>query len=70
LLLERRRARLEHAAGRLRALSPRRTLDRGYAIVRSDGGVVRAASELARGQSVAVELAHGSFDARVEGTRE
>ena len=32
LLVERRRAALEHAAGRLRALSPRATLERGYAI--------------------------------------
>ena len=30
LLLERRRAAVEHSAGRLRALSPRATLDRGY----------------------------------------
>ena len=35
LLLERRRAALERRAGRLRALSPRATLDRGYAIVRA-----------------------------------
>jgi exodeoxyribonuclease VII large subunit len=35
LFLERRRSSLEHAHGRLRALSPRSTLARGYAIVRS-----------------------------------
>ncbi|HEV8098051.1 MAG TPA: exodeoxyribonuclease VII large subunit, partial [Gaiellaceae bacterium] len=35
LLLERRRAKLEHSAGRLRALSPKATLERGYAIVRA-----------------------------------
>ena len=37
--LERRRAALEQAAGRLRALSPRATLERGYAIVRSQGEI-------------------------------
>ena len=35
LAVERKRHALEHAAGRLRALSPRATLERGYAIVRS-----------------------------------
>ena len=33
--VERRRARLDQTAGRLRALSPRATLERGYAIVRA-----------------------------------
>ena len=44
LALERRRARLDNAHGRLRALSPRATLERGYAIVRAgDELVARAA---------------------------
>ena len=38
LLVERRRARLEQAGARLRALSPRATLERGYAIVRAESG--------------------------------
>jgi exodeoxyribonuclease VII large subunit len=70
LLVERRRAALERTAGRLAALSPRATLDRGYAIVRSADGVVRSASELAAGDAVAVELGRGGFDARVEEVRE
>ena len=69
LLLERRRAVLEHSAGRLRALSPRATLDRGYAIVRSGNGIVRSGSELARGTHVDVELGAGGFGATVEDTR-
>jgi len=69
LLLERRRARLEHASGRLRALSPRATLGRGYAIVRAGDGIVRAASALSPGKAVDVELAEGGFGARVEKTR-
>ena len=69
LHLERRRARLEHAHGRLRALSPRATLERGYAIVRSGGEVVRAATTLEPGRRVDVELAEGSFGARVEETQ-
>jgi exodeoxyribonuclease VII large subunit len=69
LLVERRRARVEHAAGRLRALSPNATLGRGYAIVRSTKGIVRSASALAAGDPVDVELAEGGFGARVEQTR-
>jgi exodeoxyribonuclease VII large subunit len=66
LLLERRTASLEHAAGRLRALSPRSTLERGYAIVRSDTGIVRSPSSLASGDEIEVEVAEGRFGARVE----
>jgi exodeoxyribonuclease VII large subunit len=69
LLLERRRTALEHCAGRLRALSPRATLTRGYAIVRKDDGVVRAAAALAACDRVDVELAEGGFGAHVEDTR-
>jgi exodeoxyribonuclease VII large subunit len=69
LLLERKRASLEAAAGRLRALSPRATLERGYAIVRRENTVVLSAAALADGARVDVELAHGGFGARVEETR-
>jgi exodeoxyribonuclease VII large subunit len=68
--LERRRGKLEIFAGRLAALSPRATLERGYAIVRSGDEVVRAAASVSRGDAVAVELASGSFDATVEETRD
>jgi exodeoxyribonuclease VII large subunit len=69
LAVERKRAALEHAAGRLRALSPRSTLQRGYAIVRSEDGIVRSASTVATGDRVDVELAEGGFGARVEQPR-
>ena len=64
--VERKRARCEHAAGRLRALSPRATLERGYAIVRSGGAIVRAAASIESGGRVDVELGQGRFGARVE----
>jgi exodeoxyribonuclease VII large subunit len=66
LLLERRRAALAQAAGRLNALSPRATLERGYAIVRREGELVRSAARVASGDTIAVEVADGSFGARVE----
>lgn len=58
------------AAARLRldALDPVRILSRGYAVVRDgSGAVVRDASTLAVGDAVAVQLARGTVDARVEG---
>jgi exodeoxyribonuclease VII large subunit len=66
LLVERRRAALEQAAGRLRALSPRATLERGYAIVRREGGLVRSATAVRPGDAIGVEVADGAFGARVE----
>ena len=68
LLVERKRAGLEGLAGRLRALSPRKTLARGYAIVRTDNGIVYSSTELESGSRVDVELAEGEFRARVEET--
>lgn len=69
LLVERKRAGLEGLAGRLQALSPRKTLARGYAIVRTDNGIVRSSTELESGSRVEVELAEGGFGARVEETK-
>jgi exodeoxyribonuclease VII large subunit len=70
LLLERKRARVDALAGRLRALSPRATLERGYAIVRTEAGIVRSANAAAPGTRIDVELAEGALAARVEETRE
>jgi exodeoxyribonuclease VII large subunit len=64
LMLERKRASLEHAHGRLRALSPRSTLARGYAIVRSAEGIVMFPPTT--GSHVDVELADGAFGATVD----
>lgn len=78
LLVERKRARVDAAAGRLRALSPQATLERGYAIVRAEGAaggaggpggpgaVLRDPAAVAVGDRVAVQLAAGSFSATVE----
>jgi exodeoxyribonuclease VII large subunit len=69
LLVERKRAGLEGLAGRLQTLSPRKTLSRGYAIVRTDNGIVRSSAELETGGRVDVELGEGGFGARVEEKR-
>jgi exodeoxyribonuclease VII large subunit len=69
LLVERKRAGLEALAGRFQALSPQKTLARGYAIVRTDNGIVRSSAGVEPGERVDVELADGGFGARVEETR-
>jgi exodeoxyribonuclease VII large subunit len=66
LLLERRRATLDHLGARLQSLSPLATLSRGYAIVRVGGTALRDASTVAPGDRVDVELAAGGLGARVE----
>jgi exodeoxyribonuclease VII large subunit len=68
LLVERKRAALEAVAGRLRTLSPQKTLARGYAIVRTENGIVRHGGQLAAGDRVEVELGQGGFGAKVEET--
>ena len=57
-------ARLEATHGRLQALSPRATLDRGYAIVRSGELLVREPPH--PDTPLAVEVAGGAFGARAE----
>jgi exodeoxyribonuclease VII large subunit len=69
LALERKRASIEQTAGRLRALSPRATIGRGYAIVRGEDGLVRSSTQIRPGVRVDVELAEGGFGARVEDTK-
>jgi exodeoxyribonuclease VII large subunit len=69
LLFERRRASLDRAGARLQALSPRATLARGYAIVRSGGAVLREAGAVPLGARLDVELERGALGARVEDVR-
>ncbi len=67
LAVERKRAALEKSAAKLLALSPVQTLERGYAIVRTDSGdIVASASAVSAGAHVDVTVADGGFGARVE----
>ena len=69
-LAERRRARLENAAGRLHVLSPLATLARGYAVARDGDG--RALSDVARftpGLPFTLVLRDGEVAATVNGVR-
>jgi exodeoxyribonuclease VII large subunit len=57
---------LGQTLARVRALSPLRTLERGYAIVQSaDGAVVRDAGKVTEGQELSVRLATGRLSVSV-----
>ncbi len=65
---ERAKGRQGTAAARLTALSPLATLQRGYAVVRTDAGrVVRSPDEVADGERLSVDVARGGFVVRVDG---
>jgi exodeoxyribonuclease VII large subunit len=67
LAVERKRAGLDKSAAKLAALSPVQTLQRGYAIVRTDSGdVVASTNDVTEGSRVDVTLADGGFGARIE----
>ena len=67
--LDRRRSRLEQLAAKLSQLSPLRILERGYAIVSNEAGIVKDAAEAPVGSAIHVRLAKGALDAVVEATR-
>jgi exodeoxyribonuclease VII large subunit len=61
---------LAAASDALRTLSPTATLERGYAVARSDDGrIVRDASTIGVGDPLHVIVARGSVDTRVERSR-
>src|SRR5437764_37970 len=66
LPVERRASALEQAAGRLRALSPKATLNRGYAIVRAGEAIVRSAAAVESGDPIDIEVSDGRFGDRVD----
>jgi exodeoxyribonuclease VII large subunit len=67
LAVERKRAVLEKSEAKLVALSPLQTLNRGYAIVRTDSGdVVASSGDVAIGARIDVTLASGELGAVVE----
>jgi len=68
--LERRRTTIASAADSLRALSPAATLERGYAVARTDDGlIVRDPAILGAGDALRVTVARGTVETRVERTR-
>jgi exodeoxyribonuclease VII large subunit len=65
--LSRAELRLARSEGIVRALDPRRVLERGYSITRdADGRVVRQAADVGVGSQIQTELAEGRVVSRVE----
>jgi exodeoxyribonuclease VII large subunit len=62
-----RQSSLSAVAGRLHALSPLATLERGYAVaLRADGGRLASVHDVARGERFALRLRDGLVDATVD----
>jgi exodeoxyribonuclease VII large subunit len=65
-----RRAAIVNLSSRLQSLSPLAVLQRGYAVVQDESGVViRSVNQLIEGQQVRTRIADGAFPSRVESTR-
>lgn len=66
--LTRRRARLDHLAAQLQALSPTNILERGYALVFDAGGnLVKDAAQAKTGSEITAQVAKGKITAIVKG---
>lgn len=69
--VERRRSRIQGLAGRLDALSPLATLERGYAVARdAEGHVLASVRQFAAGADFRLTLRDGDVDARATGIQE
>jgi exodeoxyribonuclease VII large subunit len=65
--LEARRGQLGELGAGMAALSPLAVLDRGFAmVVRGDGGLVRDAAQVSRGERLQIRLARGALGVIVE----
>lgn len=56
---------LEKSANRLDALSPLKTLERGYSITSKEGKVIKKAEELKKGDKVEIRFADGEIEAEI-----
>jgi exodeoxyribonuclease VII large subunit len=63
--VSRRRSRWEQLAAKLSQLSPLRILERGYAIVSNEAGILKEADQAPAGSRIHVRLAKGELDATV-----
>jgi exodeoxyribonuclease VII large subunit len=60
--LQLRRERLSGLAARLDALNPLAVLQRGYAVVRRDGQLVKSVVQVSPGDQLSVRVSDGEFD--------
>ena len=64
--LEREQQRLEVAQRSVEALSPKRIMQLGFAVVRSEGKALRSVDDAPRGAELEIELLDGTIKAKVE----
>ncbi|WGH93202.1 exodeoxyribonuclease VII large subunit [Auritidibacter ignavus] len=64
-LISREREVVEQVMARVRSLSPQSTLNRGYAVVQAEQGLIRRADQLQVGTPVNILLSRGDFHAEV-----
>ncbi|MDX1567277.1 MAG: exodeoxyribonuclease VII large subunit [Longimicrobiales bacterium] len=69
-VIEGKRHRLGALAGRVEALSPLSTLQRGYAVPRADGRVLRRTSDFQEGDRFVLHVVDGEIESRVTGVEE
>jgi len=66
--LETQRHAMEREAEKLRAYSPLRTLERGFALVnRADGTIIKTSADIDLGESISIRFADGAIRADVKG---
>jgi len=66
LCISRHRSRLDRLSAKLSQLSPLLILERGYAIVSNQSGILKDPAAAPHGSQIHVRLAHGDLDAQVE----
>ena len=66
LRLERQRGALDRLSAKMSQLSPLTILERGYAIVTSDAGIVKQSADAPAGSRIRVRVASGQFGATVD----
>lgn len=66
LRVEREQTAVHRLVAELRALSPQRTLDRGYAVVRSGDAIVRDPAQVTAGDPLRIRVAGGELTASAE----
>ncbi|MEY2899840.1 MAG: hypothetical protein RL247_6 [Actinomycetota bacterium] len=67
IVMERFQAQVAELSGALRSLSPQRTLDRGYAIVRdSTGHVISRTQEVSSGDALSIRVSDGNIETHVD----
>jgi exodeoxyribonuclease VII large subunit len=69
LVIEKRKGRFQKLFSMLETLSPLKVVERGYAIVTKDQGVVKDASQVAPGDEIQIRIASGEITAIVQKTK-